>query len=151
MGERRRPHVLVRDVASFTKSYGEGFQLRFRATWEMPQPLRDALEALPTVRVEVNERSLLSLVPAFRGSKHGCTFYVEERDAEGRPTVFAVKGRHPGLEARLTSRSFANIPVDLRFFHEDNGVLQVSTPTQEQLDGSDSTEPAGKPNRRAAS
>jgi hypothetical protein len=42
--------VLARNVASFTKSYGEGFQLRFRATWEMPQPLRDALEALKEAR-----------------------------------------------------------------------------------------------------
>lgn len=151
MGDRRRPHVRVNNVASFTKSYGEGFQLRFRVGWEMPDQVRELLEALPTVRVEVNERSLLSLVPAFRGSKHGCTFYVEERDADDRPTVFAVKGRHPGLEARLTSRSFANIPVELRFFHEDNGVLQVSMPTQEQLDDTDSTEPSGKLNRRAVS
>lgn len=142
MGDHKRRHILMPKAARFTKSYGSGFQVLFPDA-ALTSDLEELLRNMPTVRVEVNERSLLSFTPAFRGSAKSSTFY---REASG----YMVKGKHPDLEARLSHRSYADMPVDVRFYPEDAGVLQLAMPTQNQLDFAGSTEPTNKPYRRGA-
>lgn len=140
-----RKFILFPKAARFTKSYGAGYQVLFPSGPDMPPELERLLDPGPAVRVILNGLSLMSILPAFR-QEGGQKIFPKWDNTKLKG--YHLSGQEPRLAGLLGMRSFADLEVDVKFFYENSGVLQLSMPTQEQLDAADSTEPKNKPHRR---